>query len=320
MATGALTRGRTADWHRRYRTFAWALVVFTVAVIVSGDIVQATESGAGCGESWPRCQGSLVPSIGNAQTAVEFTHRMATSLLTLGFIALAVGAWRLYGREHRVWRMAAFACGVLLLEILIGASLVLFGWVETNASWGRVIADSVHVVNTFLLVGSVAMVAWFAGGGGVPRIDRRRRVDRLLLAAGVIVIAIAITGTIDSLADTLALSDEVDIDATPIAAILVDIRGIHPLLAVTGGVGIIWLMTQLSDLATGMTLRMVLLVQAVVVTQAVVGVLNIALLTPLETQIVHLILADVLWLTVLMLGARMLSPAGRAAMEARATP
>lgn len=316
MATEAISAAPSTDWHRRSRAFAWAALVFTIGVIVSGDLVQATESGAGCGEHWPRCDGSLIPSIGDAHTAVEFTHRMATTVLSLGFVVLLVGAWKLYGRSHRVWAASLVATGFLVLEILLGAALVLFGWVEDDASWGRVIADGLHVVNTFLLVGAIALVAWYAGGGSRPRIDTSRRPDQLLLAAGATVLLIAITGTINSLADTLALSDTVEIDETPIAAILVSVRGIHPALAIAGGIGIFYLMIQLSDGATGISARLLIGVQAVIGVQFLVGILNIALLTPLETQIVHLILADTLWILVLLLGARMLSASGSDRLEA----
>ena len=296
--------------------FAWAVLVFTIGVIVSGDLVQATESGAGCGEHWPRCDGSLFPSIGDAHTAVEFTHRMATTVLSLGFVVLLVAAWKLYGRTHRVWTASLVAAGFLVLEILLGAALVLFGWVEDDASWGRVIADGLHVVNTFLLVGAIALVAWYAGGGSRPWIDMSRRPDQFLLVAGATVLLIAITGTINSLADTLALSDAVEIDETPIAAILVSVRGIHPALAIAGGAGIFYLMTQLSDAATGISARLLIGVQAVIGVQFLVGILNIALLTPLETQIVHLVLADTLWILVLLLGARMLSAGSADRLEA----
>jgi heme A synthase len=195
----------------------------------------------------------------------------------------------------------------LLVEILLGAALVLFGWVEDDASWGRVIADVLHVVNTFVLVGTTIFVAWFAAGGQTFRIDRSRRTDRLLLGAGLAVVLIAITGTVNSLADTLALSDAVEIDKTPIAAILVSVRGIHPALAVLGGGAIFFVMIQLSDVASGTALKMLIAVQLVIAAQFIVGVLNIALLTPLETQIIHLVLADTLWILLLLLTARLLT-------------
>ena len=181
------------DAIRRYRRFVWAIVAFTVVVILSGDLVQATESGAGCGESWPRCEGSLIPAIGDAHTAVEFTHRVVTTVLSIAFIVMIIGARQLFGRGHLVWRTALWATGILIVEIMLGAALVLFGWVEADASWGRVVADGFHVVNTFMLVGAVALVAHFAGGNTGFRIDTTAKRDRYLILAVVILLAVAIT-------------------------------------------------------------------------------------------------------------------------------
>ena len=306
MTTEAIQTLSSTDWRRRFHAFAWAVVVFTIGVVISGDVVQATESGAGCGENWPRCDGSMIPAIGDLNTAVEFTHRMATTVLTFGFFALLYGAWKLYGRGHRVWNATLWATLFLVTEILLGAALVLFGWVDADASWGRVIADGLHVVNTFLLVGGTVLVAWFAGGAPMFRMDLERRTDRMLLGSLVLVLLIAITGTINSLADTLALSDQVDIDETPIAGVLVSIRGIHPAVAIGGGIAIFYLMTLLDDGGSSLGRRLLLGVQAVVVVQFIVGVLNIALLTPLETQITHLVLADTIWILLILLTVHLL--------------
>jgi len=308
----------TPEAIRRYRLFVWALVAFTVVVILSGDIVQATESGAGCGEHWPRCDGSLIPAIGDAHTAVEFTHRMVTTILSLGFIVMVIAARRLFGRGHLVWRTALAATGILIIEILLGAALVLFGWVEEDASWGRVFADSFHVVNTFMLVGAVALVAHFAAGHRGFRVDTSLRRDRYLLFAVVIVVAVAITGTLNSLADTLYFSDQVDVDETPIAALLVTIRGIHPAVAIGGGVIALYLVHQVSARQPGQAENLGMAIQGVIALQFLVGIFNIVLLTPLETQIVHLTLADALWLLLLIFSAHTLqqtAPVERGSLE-----
>ena len=299
----------TTEAIRRYRRFVWGIVAFTVLVILSGDLVQATESGAGCGEHWPRCDGSLIPAIGDAHTAVEFTHRIVTAVLSISFIVMVVAARRLFGRGHLVWRTALWATGFLILEIFLGAALVLFGWVEADASWGRVIADGFHVINTFMLVGAVALVAHFAGGNPGFRINPAARRDRYLLAAVAILILIAVSGTLNSLADTLYFTDGVNVDETPIAALLVSIRGIHPAIAIGGGVIIFYLVHLAAAHATGTTEKLALTIQGVIGLQFLVGIFNIVLLTPLETQIIHLTLADALWLLLLIFSAHTLATA-----------
>jgi len=296
-----------AKLQRRFCGFTWCLLIFTVVVIVSGDVVQATASGAGCGESWPRCHGSLFPSISDAHTAIEFTHRLATTVLSIGFIFLLVSAWKLYDRQHHIWITVLIATCFLIVEILLGAALVLFGWVESNASWGRVIADVLHVINTFLLVGSIALITWFTRGHPAPSLDFSKYPTKLLAIIVVTVLLIAITGTINSLADTLALSNEVDIHETSIALILISVRGIHPAMAIIGGLGIFYMTLQLSYVTTGGFSKPLIAVQTVIALQFLVGMFNIILLTPLETQILHLILAETLWVLVVLLVAQILT-------------
>ena len=300
---------------RMFHRFSWFLLVFTIVVVVSGDVVQATASGAGCGESWPRCHGSLVPSISDAHTAIEFTHRLATTVLSIGFIILLIGTWKLYGRQHHIWTTALIASSFLIVEILLGAALVLFGWVESNASWGRVIADVLHVINTFLLVGSIALIAWFAHGNPTPNIDFSKYPTKLLAITLVTVLLIAITGTINSLADTLALSDEVNINETPIALVLISVRGIHPAIAIVGGLGIFYVAIRLSYVTTGSFSKQLNGVQTIVALQFVVGMSNVILLTPLEIQIVHLILAEILWVLVILLAVQLPVPASLSNMH-----
>ncbi|MGB3109817.1 MAG: COX15/CtaA family protein, partial [Psychrobacter alimentarius] len=80
-------RGRS-----RYRALAWSVLVFTVVVVLGGAIVRATGSGAGCGESWPRCTDRLFPSNPGVETVIEFSHRISSALAILGVIALFVFA------------------------------------------------------------------------------------------------------------------------------------------------------------------------------------------------------------------------------------
>ena len=292
---------------RWFQWTVWAVLIFTVIVIVSGDVVQATSSGAGCGENWPRCDGALLPGLSDRATIVEFSHRMLTTVLSIGFIVMLIAAWRVYGTSHRVFKAAVWAGVFLVLEILIGAALVVFGWVEDDASIGRVVADAAHVVNTFLMVGALTLTAFFASGGpALPKRDSRRP---LLVIGAFIIVAVGISGAINSLADTLALTETVDLDSTPVAGILVAVRGIHPVLAIAGGLGVVMIVRSLAP-PPGTSSRLGIAVQAVVMTQFVVGIANIALLTPMETQVIHLLLADALWILYILYAASLLTATG----------
>lgn len=289
---------------RVFRVLAWVVLAVTVGVIISGDVVQATESGAGCGEHWPRCDGSLVPSIEDAATAIEFTHRAATFMLSALVVALYGLARRLFDPGHRIRRVMRWVVAFFVLEITIGALLVAFGWVEDDASIGRVVADGLHVVNTFFLLGAVALVTHLAAGRRLARMGRDRRLVAIGAAA---LIVVAVSGAINSLADTLFPADTVIEgirDEFGVAApFLLRVRPVHPVLAVLGGVLVFFIARRIGDEAASLdTKRRARFIQWVVGVQLGLGVLNLVLLTPLETQVLHLLAADVLWIALLLFG------------------
>ena len=91
--------------------------------------------------------------------------------------------------------------------------------------------DSLHVVNTLILLASLVLILFWASESENRSISKEYSRGRFLIAAIGIVMVITITGTINSLADTLALSNEVDIHETSIALILISVRGINPAMA-----------------------------------------------------------------------------------------
>jgi cytochrome c oxidase assembly protein subunit 15 len=299
---------------RRFLTLAWIVLLGTVVVVLSGDVVQATGSGAGCGESWPRCDGALLPGFEDAATAIEFSHRALTFVLSVSVIGLLIMARRRFAVGHHVRRAAAWAGVFFGLEVAIGAVLVAFGWVENDASVGRVVADALHVLNTFFLVGALLLVVLYASGGKQLPERFPLRGNRFLLSGVVVLIGVAVTGAVNSLADTLFPADSVlegvreEFGAA--APFLLRIRAVHPAVAIAGGFAVYAIVRMVArDNAEASPAAKV--VYALIATQFVVGVLNIALLTPLEVQVLHLLLAQALWISFLILAFRVLSSAPR---------
>ncbi len=299
----------------RIRLLSWTLLWLTVSVVVGGALVRATDSGAGCGESWPICGGQIIPSIGDYHTFIEVSHRLMTGLLGFVLIALFVLVRRDFVKEHRL-RRAVWAAGVLLIiESLLGASLVLFGWVEFDASIARLIVVPIHLLNTFLLVGAMALVAFFSSGAGGFVINLKRTLDRLVVAGLGVILLIGATGALNALADTLIQSDALRI-AEPgefqvTEPVLRQIRSIHPFVAILGGLALYMLVRYLGA-EVGKPVRWLAIgIQGIVWLQFVVGLVNIALEVPLETQLLHLFVADVLWIAFVLLGAYLLSDVSR---------
>jgi heme A synthase len=199
--------------------------------------------------------------------------------------------------------------------------LVLFGWVEFDASIARLIVVPIHLVNTFLLVGAMALVAYFASGGTGFRVDLKRMLDKVLISSLGIVLVIGATGALNALADTLIKSDAL---RTPVAGevlvtepVLRQIRTIHPFVAIIGGLAIFMLVRYLATGASRRVRQLALVIQAIVWLQFIVGLLNIALNVPLEIQLVHLFVADVLWISLVVMSFHLWSAAALESTRAR---
>src|ERR1700691_3496948 len=93
--------------------FAWITLCCNVAVVLWGAYVRATGSGAGCGNKWPLCGGSVVGAGARSQTVIEFTHRMTSGIALLMVTGLVIWCWRVTSR--RDWaRYSAILAAVFL--------------------------------------------------------------------------------------------------------------------------------------------------------------------------------------------------------------
>src|SRR5258708_4475307 len=171
--------------------FAWGVLAYELAVVAWGAYVRASGSGAGCGRHWPMCNGEILPRAPRVETLVELSHRVSSGVALVLTVALCAWAVRSYPGGHRV-RGAAVATAILMaVEALIGAGLVLFELVAHDASLKRALSMSLHLMNTFLVLGSTALTAWWASGGR-PITWRGQRA--VLLAIGIPVGAMFIVG------------------------------------------------------------------------------------------------------------------------------
>lgn len=106
------------------RTLAFATAAFAYAVIVLGFIVRITESGMGCGDHWPLCNGQIVPDFASVEVAIEYGHRLA--VLGLGALTVAVVAlsWGLRGFPGAAGKGGTVRPALLVVALLIAQSLL----------------------------------------------------------------------------------------------------------------------------------------------------------------------------------------------------
>lgn len=297
-----------------FARFAWLVLTYNVAVVLWGAFVRASGSGAGCGAHWPLCNGEVIPQSPGTAMAIEFTHRVMSGLALPVILVLLVWAWRAYPKGSLVRAGAGLSVLFTVTEALVGAGLVLFQLVAQNASSARALWVGVHLVNTFLLLASIALTAWWAspmlGGRLTPRI--RGRVVWFLALGLLGVLALGTTGAITALGDTLfpssSIAQGLQQDLDPTASFLIRLRVIHPFLAIAVGVYVILLARVLNALHPDTRLKPLTgAVMALVVLQGMAGVVNIYLLAPIWMQMVHLLLADLVWIALVLLSAAVLA-------------
>jgi heme a synthase len=184
---------------------------------------------------------------------------------------------------------------------LIGAGLVLLEHVAQNASIARGYSLSLHLLNTFTLIGVLALTAWWASGGAVP-VWRQKGSLRWLLAASLAgLMVVGVSGAIAALGDTLfpasSLGQGVRDDLSSTAHIFVRLRVLHPIFAVAGAAFLLWVtMRAMAERRSALTKSLGLTVMGLVFTQMMLGAMNLALLAPVWMQLVHLLFADFLWI------------------------
>jgi cytochrome c oxidase assembly protein subunit 15 len=283
--------------------FAWFYVGYLVAVILFGAWVRITGAGAGCGDHWPMCNGEVVPQAPGAKTIIEFTHRVTSGLCGLFGLALLVWVWRRAGRG-RAFYAALASLFFLLVEGFIGAVLVKKQLVVDDASVSRALVISIHLANTLLLTATTAAAArWSAPHGARAAAGSGPGFRWLGAALGALILA-NITGAITALGDTLfpvpptlgaGLFARIREDLTAGQHFLVQLRIVHPLVAAGTALFLLGVFAALRRQGTAQG-RLLTWTAGVVLLQVSLGVMNIALAAPGWMQIVHLLVAQAIWI------------------------
>jgi cytochrome c oxidase assembly protein subunit 15 len=285
-----------------FARFAWGVLAYNLVVVMWGAYVRATGSGAGCGSHWPLCNGAVVPASPQAATIIEFTHRLSSGLALLAVVAVAIWAFRVFPRAHPVRKAGVASVVLILVEALLGAGLVLFRYVADNASVGRAIYLSAHLVNTMLLLGAITVTAWFATTG--VRWPGIRFGGPLAIAFGLSLL-LGVSGAVTALGDTLyppsTLQQGIQQDFAPAAHFLIRLRVLHPVIAVITCAYLAvlaWVAARRFGVrANAQALGVLMAVQLAA------GVVNVLLLAPVWMQMVHLVLGDLMWIALVLLSA-----------------
>ena len=287
--------------------FAWTALYWNVAVVLWGAYVRATGSGAGCGNRWPLCDGDVVGATANGQAVVEFTHRITSVISLLMLIGLVVWCWRVTKKGDWARHSAVLAAVFLANEALLGAALVLLRHVGNDQSAGRILFLCLHFGNTLLLLATLALTAaWLSSGSRIfTFIGKWREVGSVGLGLLATVVT-GITGAVAALADTLypvtSLPSSLAQDFSSGTPTLLRVRLLHPAVATVAACYVLWIILRRSTGRNRFSRSAIALIILLFV-QVGIGITNVLLLAPVWVQIVHLVVADTLWILLVLASA-----------------
>jgi len=102
------------------RIFTYGSVVSTYILIVIGGYVTTSNSGLGCGESWPLCKGAVFPSLNNPEVIIELTHRLFNSVVGIFILGMAIVTWTRYKYARNIVMLSTTSLVALIAQVLLG--------------------------------------------------------------------------------------------------------------------------------------------------------------------------------------------------------
>ncbi len=298
------------------RRFAWGVLAYFIAVILWGGLVRATGSGAGCGDHWPLCNGTMIQHSARIDTMIEFTHRITSGLSFFSVVALLWWTFARTPRGHLARGAAIASVAFTLVEAAIGAFLVKLGLTAQSQSPLRAPYLALHLTNTLLLLAALTLTAHLLSRrNGYMRKQVRFVAPFGAIASIVVVLIVGVTGSLAALGDTLfpatSLGAALTQDFSATSGWLVRWRWTHPTVAVLASVFLVWLLVRAAKQRTHWdNRRLSTLVLILLAAQYVLGALDVVFLAPVWLQIAHLLGADLLWVALVVLVARLtLEPA-----------
>ena len=277
----------------KVESYAKAGLLLSIASILAGAFVRATGSGDGCGATWPTCKGKIIPELSDTSELIEFSHRSLSGVLLV--VTLIIFAkTRSFQKDTLVRTVTNYLTFFVIFEALIGAVIVIFEWVGLNSSLPRIIAVPIHLVNTFGLLGSYAILYKILQDDLENIISMFNKnfilISSLFLLSGA-------TGSITALADVLFPSASfiegflADFDRT--SEVLTRLRILHPIISSALSIVLFVYATGISNKYNVSVKPLKLLI----IIAVFLGVLNVLSNIVLPLSILHLAIADFLWIS-----------------------
>jgi protoheme IX farnesyltransferase len=288
-----------------FANFAWFTLFYNLLVVGWGVFLRAMKYGDGCGSNWPLCNGPKDPMKGPIATLIESSHRISTELAGLIMIGLFVWAIRAFEKGHPAKKFAAIALFFTGVEALVGRYLVVHGLVTSNETLERALWMGAHVLSTFILVGAITMAALAASNIRPMKIKSQGAAGWLLGFGFIGTMILGVSGAISAFGhqvrpDVEGLSEMLK----PSAFWANKLAIAHPVGSASIGLYLLLMCSLIQHLRPDPFVKNASkLLIGVLVVQMIVGGINIFLKAPVTIQMIHLVLADLNWISVVVLAA-----------------
>ena len=266
-------------------------LIVSILSIIAGAIVRATGSGDGCGSSWPTCNGEIIPKLDSSSELIEFSHRFISGFLLIITLIIFIKSFQdnvPILQKRIIWLLTFF----VLLEALIGAVIVVYEWVGLNSSSPRIIAVPLHLVNTFGLLGAYTVLFHLTKN---LKNSLNNFFDRGFKIGIFLFLLSGATGSIAALADVIFPSESFivglteDFDSN--SEVLTRLRILHPIVATALSAYLYSEANRLQKEYKIVTKN----IKALIIFAVLLGVLNVVSNIILPLSILHLLMADLLW-------------------------
>lgn len=296
-----------------FAKYAWAALAYNIVVILWGVFLRASKSGDGCGQHWLTCHGEVIPSAPELKTVIEFSHRITSALAFFAVLGLVIWAFRKFERGSSIRKAAVFSFVFVVTEALVGAGLVLTGNTAEANTLARPFWSIGHLINTFILLTFLSLTAWYASGGKKFSFQAEKK-TLLLLGVGVLgILLVGMSGSLAALSSMLfpseSLSEGIAKDFSAASHFLLRLRISHPILSILTSVYLIflagWLRKRSENNAS--VVRWANSLSILILVQIGFGALTLLTLAPILMQIGHLLLADLIWISFVLMSANFLA-------------
>lgn len=292
------------------RRLAYLALFLAYAQIVFGAVVRITDSGMGCGDHWPKCNGLWFPPLDNTELIIEITHRWIAAGLLIATLALVVAAY-LQRHEPRigggggVLRAASLAAALWLAPAILGAITV---WLELPP-----LVVVIHLALAMALLAVLAVTVMRAGGLGAMVAESggvAPRAARAAIAAAVVTFVVVILGGFTANVPGAAPACQ----GFPLCngRVLTDgaaqtIHWVHRVMAFFLTVHVLGMVMGARKRGDGIMLRAAAVLLGVIVVQLAVAAVLVSTDLPPALQSLHQAVGTLVWLSAVVgagLGAR----------------